>query len=53
MPELVSNHLGITFPYKYNKNGKIKDESYDMADGVAVALYYAFVLSKRIKVKKK
>lgn len=55
MPELVAKHLGITFPYEVNKKGKIKVENYDMADGVAVALYYAFVLTGKIKrkVKKK
>lgn len=55
MPELVAKHLGITFPYVYGKdkkgNKKIKEESRDMADGVAVALYYAFILSQRVKVK--
>lgn len=65
MPDLVAQHLGITFPWlktksKITKKGKkieskIKVESYDMADGVAVALYYAFVLTGRVqrKVKKK
>ena len=65
MPELVAKHLGINFPYLKSKSkitkkgkkieGKIKVESYDMADGVAVALYYAFVLTGRVqrKVKKK
>ena len=63
MPALVANHLGITFPYQYNKKGKVKVESFDMADGIAVALYYAFVLTgkvtrkapkvKKAKVKKK
>ena len=55
IPELVAKHLGITFPYEINKKGKIKVESYDMADGVAVALYYAFVLTGKTKrkVKKK
>lgn len=53
MPELVAKHLGITFPYVYNKNKKIKEESMDMADGVAVALYYAFLLSGKIKKKVK
>lgn len=55
VPQLVAQHLGITFPYTLNKKGKIKVESYDMADGIAVALYYAFVLSGKIvrKVKKK
>lgn len=53
MPELVAKHLGITFPYEYNKKGKIKVESYDKADGIAVALYCSFVLSGRVKRKVK
>lgn len=53
MPALVSKHLGITFPYEYNKKGKIKVENFDKADGMAVALYYTFVLSGRIKPKGK
>jgi Holliday junction resolvasome RuvABC endonuclease subunit len=55
MPALVSAHLGITFPYQLDKKGKVKVESFDMADGVAVALYYAFVLTGRVvrKLKKK
>jgi len=53
MPELVAKHLGITFPYEVNKKGKIKVESFDMADGVAVALYYAFVLTGKAKRKGK
>ena len=59
MPELVAKHLGITFPYerttKGKTKGKIKMESYDKADGMAVALYYAFVLTGKVKrkVKKK
>lgn len=55
MPELVAKHLGIQFPYEMNKKGKVKVESFDKADGVAVALYYAFMLTGRAKrkVKKK
>jgi len=53
MPDLVSKHLGITFPYEVNKKGKIKVESFDMADGVAVALYYALVLTGQVKRKGK
>lgn len=53
MPALVSQHLGIKFPYEYNKKGKIKIENYDMADSVAVALYYSFVLTDKIKKTKK
>ena len=57
MPALVCHHLGITFPYEYDKKGKIKVESFDKADGIAVALYYAFVLTGKIirkvpKIKK-
>ncbi len=57
MPELVAKHLGITFPYEVSKKGKskgkIKVESFDMADGIAVALYYAFVLTGKVKRKGK
>jgi Holliday junction resolvasome RuvABC endonuclease subunit len=53
IPNLVSEHLGITFPYLYDKKGKIKEESEDMADGIAVALYYAFVLTGKIQLKVK
>lgn len=53
MPELVAKHLGITFPYEYNKNKKIKEESGDVADGIAVALYYSFILTGKIKKKNK
>lgn len=53
MPELVAKHLEITFPYEMNKKGKIKVENEDMADGVAVALYYAFLLTGRVKRKDK
>lgn len=53
IPDLVAEHLGIKFPYLFNKKGKIKVESYDMADGVAVALYHAFLLTGRVKRKGK
>lgn len=53
MPDLVSKHLRITFPYEYGKKGQIKAESYDKADGVAVALYHAFVLAGKTKRKGK
>jgi Holliday junction resolvasome RuvABC endonuclease subunit len=53
MPELVAKHLGITFPYEYNKKGNVKVESFDKADGVAVALYYAFMLTGKVKRKAK
>lgn len=53
IPELVASHLGIIFPYEYNKKGKIKTESFDIADGIAVALYYAFIITGKLKRKKK
>jgi Holliday junction resolvasome RuvABC endonuclease subunit len=53
MPELVAKHLGITFPYVYKKSGALAEESGDMADGVAVALYYAFVLTGKVTLKVK
>lgn len=53
MPDLVAKHLGITFPYEYNKLDKIKIESYDKADGMAVALYQARLLAGLIKRKGK
>lgn len=53
MPELVAHHLKISFPYEYNKKGNIKEESYDKADGVAVALYYTLLLSGQVKGKGK
>jgi hypothetical protein len=53
IPELVAKHLGITFPYQLNKKGKIKIENYDMADGIAVALYYSFKLTGKLKPKGK
>jgi Holliday junction resolvasome RuvABC endonuclease subunit len=52
MPELVAKHLGIIFPYMLGKQGKIKEENYDMADGIAVALYYAFKLTGKLRKKK-
>jgi hypothetical protein len=54
MPELCCKHLGIPLVWEKSKKGKIKTENYDRFDGVAVALYYAFVLSGKIirKIKK-
>lgn len=53
MPELIAHHLNIRFPYIHKKSGKINEISMDMADGVAVALYYAFLLTGRVKRKGK
>jgi len=51
MPDLVAQHLGITFPYELNKKGAKKIENYDEADGIAVSLYKSFILSGKIKKK--
>jgi hypothetical protein len=40
VPAAIEHHLKIKFPFKLDKNGKIKTESYDMADAVAVALAF-------------
>jgi Holliday junction resolvasome RuvABC endonuclease subunit len=53
MPALVAQHLGITFPYEYNKKGSIKVESYDKADGIAVGLYHTLALAGKVKTKGK
>ena len=52
IPELVAKKLQIEFPYLINRNKKIKVESYDVADGIAVALYYAMSLTDSLKKKK-
>jgi Holliday junction resolvasome RuvABC endonuclease subunit len=50
IPDIVAKHLNITFPYVY-KTGKkktdIMEESYDMADSLAVAYYYILSLRKK------
>jgi Holliday junction resolvasome RuvABC endonuclease subunit len=53
MPELVAQHLNIQFPWEYNKKGKPKPENCDRADGMAVALYYAMILTGKLKSKVK
>jgi hypothetical protein len=52
MSDLVAKHLEITFPNKLDKKGKIKKENEDMADGIAVALYYSFKLTDRLKKRR-
>lgn len=55
VPDLVSEHLGITFPWEHSKPrggaSKLKVENYDRADGIAVALAYALKVNNP-KVKK-
>lgn len=53
MPELVSHHLRITFPWEMNKKNKPRVECYDKADGTAVCLYYSFILTDKVKPPKK
>lgn len=58
MPKLVAKHLKFKFPYIYitkkrSNKKEISIESYDMADGAAVALYHAFALTDRLKKKEK
>jgi len=48
MPELIAKHLNISFPYILNKKKKPKPENNDVADGLAVALYYSFILNGKI-----
>lgn len=50
IPELVAKHLNIKFPYVYKKDGlSIRNESYDMADSIAVALFYSMKLGSKKK----
>ena len=46
--DLVSKRLGIIFPYVFGKRGKVAVESLDVADGIAVALFYALLLTDNI-----
>lgn len=52
MPDLVAHHLGIDFPWEFNKNNKPRVENYDIADGISVALYQAFLSSGKLTRKK-
>ena len=49
MPAVIEKHLGITLPpvlVSRGKNkGKFAPEHFDRADGLAVALYYALILT--------
>lgn len=51
MPELVAKHLSIKFPYVYNKKGNAREENNDMADAVAVALFYCYKLTNKLRKK--
>lgn len=50
IPDIVAKHLNITFPYVYKtgkKKEEIMEESYDMADSLAVAYYYVVSIRKK------
>lgn len=50
VPEAVAAIMKTDFPYKLKKTGKIADESYDVADAMAVALAHgALELAKNKK----
>jgi Holliday junction resolvasome RuvABC endonuclease subunit len=44
IPALVEKHLDTTLPIVYGKKGQVKPETYDIADGCAVALYQYYRL---------
>lgn len=46
VPELLEHHLGIKFPYTYDKKNRVHKYSYDQADGIAVALTSAILATK-------
>lgn len=53
IPERLEKILGINFPYLINsKNLKVKEESYDRADGLAVATAWFLIKKTPAKVKK-
>jgi len=47
IPALVEKHLDITLPIIYGKKQQIKPETYDIADGCAVALYHYYKLMEK------
>ncbi len=47
IPDLVAHHLNISFPWQYNKKGKLIVENYDMADAIAVGL--AFIKTSNVE----
>lgn len=57
IPELVAHHLDTNFPYVYitggKKKGQISEESYDIADAVALGLGYLIKPELAIKKEKK
>lgn len=57
MPKIVAKHLKIKFPWELIIKGKYagnpKPSNFDVADGIAVALHYARVLTGKSKRKSK
>ena len=53
MPSIIERHLDFIFPYKLNKNNNIRNENFDMADALAVALVYAYQITGKINEIKK
>lgn len=57
MPKLVAKHLNVKFPYIYkikkkSKKKEIAIESFDVADGISVSLYYSLLLTDQLPKKK-
>lgn len=48
IPKLVCKQLNAKLNPILNKVGKVKPETYDRADAIAVALYYAYKLTGRL-----
>lgn len=46
LPESLEKLLNINFPWIYNRNDKIKDESYDMSDAICCAYCYVMLLQE-------
>lgn len=51
IPDVVSKRLNFKFNFLLNKKNKPKEENYDMADAIAVALMHARVLAGEVEVK--
>lgn len=52
VPARLEVLLNYKFPYLFNKKGKIKEETYDRADGLAVATAWYLTKKTPAKVKK-
>ena len=52
MPDVVSKHLNINFPFEYGKKGSINIVSYDKADAIEVSLFHAYNIQNKLGSKK-